>query len=140
MKSATPDLQFNEAVWALLAPRHDPFTPYHVYSLHAGEYDVHAFPATEAFPQFWWRFRGRILYSSILPGSHEGLHAIITYFQFNAEREEVFQTVHVYEAGFTVVAVKGTALKACRAHEDAYLTLQNTVPLVPEEHQLPFWM
>lgn len=140
MKLSTPDLQFNEVVWTLLAPRHDPFTPYHVYSLHAGEYNVRVFPVTEPFPPFWWRYRGRILLSSILPGVHEGLHAIITYFQFNAERDEVFQTVHVYETGCSVVAVKGTAPEARQAHAEAYQALQSTVPLAAEEQQLPQWM
>lgn len=140
MKPATPDLQFNHSVWKLLAPRHDPFTPYHVYTLNAEEYDVRAFPIAETFPPFWWRYRGRILHSSILPGVHEGLHAIITYFQFNAERDEVFQTVHVYETGFTVVAMNGTAPEARQAHAEAYVALQNTVPLAAEEHQLPQWM
>lgn len=124
----------------ILAPRRDPARPHHVYQVVDGEYAVRAFPDGETFPDFWWSFRGRILHATILPGTFAGLHVVVTYFQFNAHRDEVFETVHLDGADLHVLARSGTTPAAGDAHRDACAQLQVQLPLSADPDPLPSWL
>lgn len=128
----------SEALARLLAPRHEPGVPYHVYTLRDSGYDVRPYQADEPFPAFWWTMRGRVLVARLLPPSVQGLHAIITYFQFNAARDEVFQTVHLSDTGTTVKAVAADAGVARAQHQQVFDAVLASLP--PSNDDLPDWL
>lgn len=128
------------ALFDLLAPQHREGQPYHVYELKGEHYQVRPFPAGETFPAFWWRHRGRVLYSSLLPASCEGHHALVTFFQFNADRDEVFQTAHVHQDGAEIMYQAGSSEQAREHHEAAFAHLKATLPVSDEDPLLPTWL
>jgi hypothetical protein len=124
----------------LLHPRHDPGRPYHVYQLDGGDYRVRRHPDGVPFPDFWWTFPGRILQATILPVTYAGHHVVVTFFQFNAERHEVFETVHLDGTAWTVMARTGCPGDAASAHQSACGQLQETLALADDPDPLPSWL
>lgn len=138
--SSSDAFPLSEALFELLAPQHRDGLPYHVYDIQGEHYHVRPFPAGEAFPDFWWRHRGRVLYSTLLPATYEGHHALVTFFQFNAVQEEVFQTAHVQQGGAEILKCTGSAQQAREHHELAFAHLKATLPLSDEDDLLPSWL
>lgn len=78
------------------------------------------------------------LAARLLPPSVQGLHSIIKYFQFNAARDEVLQTVQLSDTGTIVKAVAADAGVARAQHQqvcDAVLA-----SLLPSNDDLPGWL
>lgn len=138
--SSSDAFPLSATLFALLAPQHHEGQPYHVYDIQGEHYQVRPFPANEVFPDFWWRHRGRVLYSTLLPSAYEGHHALVTFFQFNAVREEVFQTAHVHQNGSDILMRASTAEQAREHHEAAFAQLKTTLPLSDEDEGLPSWL
>lgn len=134
-----PDrLSHSDALAVLLAPRHESGVPYHVYTMTGDAYEVRRYGAPDPFPEFWWTMRGRVLEARLLPASVEGIHVVITYFQFNAVREEVFQTVHLDGQTATVKAVAGDHETAREHHRRVYDSLITALPASDDD--LPDWL
>lgn len=111
-----------------------------MYQVVDGEYLVRPFPDGEAFPDFWWATRGRILHATLLPGTYTGLHAVVTFFQFNAHRDEVFETVHLDGTDLHALARSGTVPAAGVAHRETCAALQLKLPLAEGAEPLPYWL
>ncbi|MBZ9714396.1 hypothetical protein [Deinococcus multiflagellatus] len=138
----TDQTPVNASLWTVLQPppNADPSGPRHVYVLEQGQYRVQALTPAQDLPDFWWRARGRLVDTFILDGTFEGLHVIITFFQFYAPRDEVFQTAHITESGWTILARAADADAARRHHQEAVAHLKTTTPRAAQEDALPSWL
>lgn len=127
------------ALTTLLAPQHHPATPYHVYTLSGGTYHVRAYQADAPFPDFWWTTPGRVIAAHALPAQITGLHSIVTFFQFNAHRDHIFQTAHINGDTIRIHAREATLDAALAQHAALREQLTRTLPR-DTTHTYPDWL
>ncbi|MBZ9714420.1 hypothetical protein [Deinococcus multiflagellatus] len=100
--------------------------PCHIFRLDGPHYVVEEVPAGMELPAFWWRARGRILQDTVL--RHAEFHAVVTFFQFYAMRQEVFQTAHVQRDHWSIVARSAEPEAARAAHQGLVKQIEAALP------------
>lgn len=106
----------------LLAPRAE--APKHVFFLRGKEYTVAGVDLPE-LADFWWRLEGRVLRATLLPEPYD-MCGLVTYFNFQAERDAVFETVRLEEHGWTILGAFPEAEEALAFHRQTFKQLTTT--------------
>jgi len=111
----------------LLAPRAE--APKHVFFLKGEDYTVQAVDLPE-LAEFWWTLEGRVLRATLLPEPYDTC-GLVTYFNFQAERDAVFETVRLEEHGATILGAFPEAEEAVAFHRQTYARFSHQPTQVP---------